>query len=354
MRDPLSRNFSSLQSPSQDSWFQRVRGNFRQLLTPSRIFPSSANGAPIHFLNWEKSRRASRAQSVSLLTHTLIILALAVVAFRPPIEKYKSGPSGQNTPSLFPLPANFLDSLRGHRPTDGRGSSSGHDTRPTTQGNLPPRSSIQLLKPTLPENRHPELPIPPTILDASAPRVLTAVDNIGLPWMTEQNNSSGRGRNQGIGENPGDSIGDTPGDGVGRGPTAGFYHPGTTSPTCAYCPDPQYTDEAREAKLQGKMTLQVLVGADGRALQIRVVQGIGLGLDERAAQAIRGWNSCRPMIRHAARFRHGSPSKRFSGFSRRPPGMGVASSPATKSPIRRPVCVKRGACLSWRWLQRSA
>jgi len=107
--------------------------------------------------------------------------------------------------------------------------------------------------------------------------------------MTEQNNSSGRGRNQGIGENPGDSIGDTPGDGVGRGPTAGFYHPGTTSPTCAYCPDPQYTDEAREAKLQGKVTLQVLVGADGRALQIRVVQGIGLGLDERAAQAIRGW-----------------------------------------------------------------
>ena len=289
MRDPLSRNFSSLQSPSQDSWFQRVRGNFRQLLTPSRIFPSSANGAPIHFLNWEKSRRASRAQSVSLLTHTLIILALAVVAFRPAIEKYKSGPSGQNTPTLFPLPANFLDSLCGHRPTDGRGSSSGHDTRPTTQGNLPPRSSIQLLKPTLPENRHPELPIPPTILDASAPRLLTAVDNIGLPWMTEQNNSSGRGRNQGIGENPGDSIGDTAGDEVGRGPTAGFYHPGTTSPTCAYCPDPQYTDEAREAKLQGKMTLQVLVGADGRALQIRVVQGIGLGLDERAAQAIRGW-----------------------------------------------------------------
>src|SRR5467141_2767414 len=97
---------------------------FVSFLTPSRIFPSSANGAPIHFLNWEKSRRASRAQSVSLLTHTLIILALAVVAFRPPIEKYKSGPSGQNTPTLFPLPANFLDSLCGHRPTDGRGSRS--------------------------------------------------------------------------------------------------------------------------------------------------------------------------------------------------------------------------------------
>ena len=288
MRDPLSRAFFSLHS-SRDSWLRRVRDNFRQLLTPARIFPSSANGAPIHFLNWEKSRRTGRAQGASFLTHTVILVALVAVAFRPHVEKYKSGPSSQKTPSLFPLPANFLDSFRGHRPTDGSGSSSGHDTRPTTQGNPPPRSSIQFLKPTLPENQHPDLPIPPTILDVSAPRVLTPVDNIGLPWMPEQNNSSGRGKNHGIGENPGDSIGDTAGGGVGRGPTPGFYQPGTTLPSCAYCPDPQYTDEAREAKLQGKVTLQVLVSAEGRATQIRIVQGIGMGLDERAAQAIRGW-----------------------------------------------------------------
>jgi periplasmic protein TonB len=41
--------------------------------------------------------------------------------------------------------------------------------------------------------------------------------------------------------------------------------------------------------MQGKVTLRVLVGADGRATQIRIVQGIGMGLDERAEQAIRGW-----------------------------------------------------------------
>jgi protein TonB len=37
------------------------------------------------------------------------------------------------------------------------------------------------------------------------------------------------------------------------------------------------------------VTLQVLVGSDGRASQIRIVRGIGLGLDERAEQVIRGW-----------------------------------------------------------------
>src|SRR2546422_7351055 len=137
MRDPLSRDFSSLQ-PSQDSWLQRVRDNFHQLLTPARIFPSSANGAPVHFLNWEKSRRAGRAQSASLLTHAVIVLALAVVAIRPPVEKYKSGPSDQRTPSLFPLPANFLDSFRGHRPTDGSGGRGGGGTPPWPPRKTPP------------------------------------------------------------------------------------------------------------------------------------------------------------------------------------------------------------------------
>ena len=35
-------------SSSQDSLFHRIRDNFRQLFAPVRIFPSSANGAPLH------------------------------------------------------------------------------------------------------------------------------------------------------------------------------------------------------------------------------------------------------------------------------------------------------------------
>jgi len=289
MRDPLSREFDSLQQ-SQDSWFHRVRDNFHQLFTPTRGFPSSANGAPIHFLKWERSPRAGCAQSASLVTHAAIISALAIVAMHPPGPKRDPVPPGQKISNYFPLPAKLLDSLRGQDPSGGSGHGSGHDLLPATQGNPPPRSSIQILKPTLPQNRNLQLPTPPTILDASAPRILAAVDNMGLPWMPDPNNSSGRGRGHTIGDGPaGDSIGDTPGDGIGQDPTPGFYKPGTTLPSCAYCPDPQYTDEAREAKLQGKVTLQVLVGADGRAARIRIVQGIGLGLDERAEQAIRGW-----------------------------------------------------------------
>jgi protein TonB len=300
MRDPLSRDYSSLQ-PAEDSWVHRVRENFHQLITPSRIFPSSANGAPIHLLVQGKSARSGQAHSVSVLTHAAIIASLALVAMHPPGKKPNPQPI-VNVPSVLPMPRDLLEALRGHNPSGGTSSGMGHDLLPPTQGNPPPLSSIQVVKPMIPQNQHPETPIPPTILDASAPRILTPVDNIGLPSMADRNNSSGRGKGNTIGEGPdNESLGNVPGNGVGIGGPPGPYRPGVTDPTCAYCPDPQYTDEAREAKLQGRVTLQVLVGADGRAVQIRVVQGIGLGLDERAAQAIRGWKfvPARDAARHA-------------------------------------------------------
>ena len=134
------------------------------------------------------------------------------------------------------------------------------------------------------------MPVPPTIFDPAAAPVLTSVNKIGLPWMKDDTGSPGPGDSDTIGSSSGRTMGDGLRDGPGgRGESLTRYREGVTLPRCAYCPDPQYTDEAREAKLQGKVTLQVLVGADGRAAQIRILQGIGLGLDERAAQAIRGW-----------------------------------------------------------------
>jgi protein TonB len=223
------------------------------------------------------------------LIHATVVTALVFAAVHPPRQfPHPFSPDGK-IPSSIPVPAGLIELLRGEHPSDGRGSGTGHDMLPPTAGNLPPRSSIQLLKPTLPQKQSHDLPVPPTILDASASRVLTSVEDIGLPWMPEQNNSSGRGKGNTIGDGPGDSIGSSPGEFAGRGEGPGPYQPGWTQPRCAYCPDPQYTDEAREAKVQGTVTLQVLVSADGRALQIRLVRGIGLGLDERAVQAIRGW-----------------------------------------------------------------
>ena len=60
-------------------------------------------------------------------------------------------------------------------------------------------------------------------------------------------------------------------------------------PSCLNCPEPLYTDEARRAKLEGSVFLHVLVGADGLAVRIQMLRGIGMGLDERAIETVRNW-----------------------------------------------------------------
>jgi periplasmic protein TonB len=289
MRDPLSR-FLASGMRAQDSWLDRVRDNFHQFLSPTRIFPTSANGAPIHLLKFERSKRSGRAQSLSLLTHATLIAALALLVTHPPGGKQDSTPLGPRFIHSLPAPKDLLNVLRGSHPSDGRGAGGNQNPIPATRGDLVPVSSIQLVKPSLPPKRETELPVPPTILDPKALPVLRSTEHIGLPWMKDYTDSPGPGKGGTIGSTDGTTMGDSPYDGPGGdGVSSQRYQPGSTSASCAYCPDPQYTDEAREAKLQGTVTLQVLVGADGRASQIRLVRGIGLGLDDRAVQSVRNW-----------------------------------------------------------------
>lgn len=288
MRDPSFRPFSAF-SPSRDSWLQRIRENLRQAFAPVRVFPSSANGAPLHALRWERSTRSNRAHSASLLTHAAVISALLVAAAHPPSVN-PNKPRSDGTGGIFPVPRGLLDELRSLNPSDGRGSGGGKTAIPTTTGNLLPLSSIQIVRPSLPPKRESIVPVPPTILDSAAPAVLASVNKIGLTWMRDDTNSPGPGDSNTIGNSNGRTMGDGPVDGPGgESDSRWAYRPGVTIPACVYCPDPQYTDEAREAKLQGRVTLRVLVGADGRASQIQTVQGIGMGLDDRAVQSVRSW-----------------------------------------------------------------
>ena len=63
----------------------------------------------------------------------------------------------------------------------------------------------------------------------------------------------------------------------------------TSHPRAIFAPDPEYTEEARRAKIQGKVILKVTVGTDGTAHDITVVKGLGHGLDENAVQTVRTW-----------------------------------------------------------------
>jgi TonB family protein len=64
---------------------------------------------------------------------------------------------------------------------------------------------------------------------------------------------------------------------------------GVKAPTLVYKVEPQYSEEARSAKLQGTVLLKVVIDVDGLAKNIEVVNGQGLGLDEQAVAAIMQW-----------------------------------------------------------------
>lgn len=97
-----------------------------------------------------------------------------------------------------------------------------------------------------------------------------------------------------IAQGPGatDEKGLTSAVGATSGALTGIARPGVggvSVPACAYCPSPSFTDEARAAKFNGSVILQVTVTADGRAENISVLRKVGYGLDQNAIETVKQW-----------------------------------------------------------------
>ena len=64
---------------------------------------------------------------------------------------------------------------------------------------------------------------------------------------------------------------------------------GVSPPRATYQPDPEFSEEARQAHYQGTCLLSIIVGADGKPRDIKVTRPLGMGLDDKAVEAVRGW-----------------------------------------------------------------
>ena len=70
-----------------------------------------------------------------------------------------------------------------------------------------------------------------------------------------------------------------------------------SAPIILYKEEPKYTEEAKELKIEGTLKLSVVVGIDGRARDIQVVQSLDPGLDDSATQCVEKWRF-KPGERH--------------------------------------------------------
>jgi TonB family protein len=96
----------------------------------------------------------------------------------------------------------------------------------------------------------------------------------------------GNGYGGGIGNGKGNGVGDGSGGGTGGGLRIGN---GVSAPKPIYTPEPEYSEEARKAKFQGTVLLSIVVDETGKATRITVARSLGLGLDEKAIEAVKKW-----------------------------------------------------------------
>ena len=133
--------------------------------------------------------------------------------------------------------------------------------------------------------------VAPVVTASSDPRDRAGVPT-EAPSETESQGSgtgggAGSGRGTGLGEGTGAGIGPGEGGGTGGGP----YRPGSgiTPPQLLREVKPDYTDDARRRGIEGDVVLEIVVRSDGSVGEVKVLQGLGGGLDRRAIDAVRQW-----------------------------------------------------------------
>jgi protein TonB len=182
----------------------------------------------------------------------------------------------------------------------GGGGGGDHDKLAAPKGRLPKLAMQQITPPQIiVRNERPKLAVEPTVVVPPQVRLATNhMPNLGNPSavaLPSAPPSNGTGSGGGIGSGSGGGVGVGHGPGVGTGSGGGIgggvfkVGGGISAPQAISTPDPEYTEEARNAKTQGTCVLWLIVDDQGHPRDIRVVRGLGFGLDARAIEAVKQW-----------------------------------------------------------------
>jgi len=284
----------TLEEPIWKSLFR----NLDEFFFPKKLPPLVLTSKPVPvrdiwgFYN-NRGKGALGSTAVHIVALALIIVG-TIVAKRAVQEIVKP----KETVEL--IAPSDLPALQPSKTISGGGGGGGdRDKLQASQGRLPKQSMQQFTPPVVVvRNENPKLPMEPTVV--IPPQVHIAqpdMPNLGDPLshMPASVPSNGTGSGGGIGSGSGGGVGSGsgpgfgPGHGGGTGGGAFRVGGGVSAPKAIYSPDPEYSEEARKAKFQGTCVLWLVVGPDGRPRDIRVQRTLGLGLDEKAIEAVKTW-----------------------------------------------------------------
>jgi TonB family protein len=177
----------------------------------------------------------------------------------------------------------------------GGGGGGDHSIVDPSKGKLPKFEKNPPLPPQVQALDHPKLAMEAAI---NVQKNMVLPDNPNMLNIGVKNSvnvklaSNGQGGGGGMGTGYGGGIGSGTGNGYGPGhggnAGGGLYRIGgsISTPVVTYQPEAEFSDEARRAKYQGIVIVSIIVDAQGHPQNARVVRALGMGLDEKALEAV--------------------------------------------------------------------
>src|SRR5580698_4552054 len=266
---------------------------------PKKLPPLKLESKPIPvrdiwgFYNYKKNGALG-----STVAHVIVIAMIigGTIFARRLVARVEA--KSQSTVTLVD-PGDFIPLKPAKTQAGGGGGGGDRDVLKASQGKLPKFSMKPQITPpaAVIRNLDPKLAVEPTVMVPPDIKVtaMNNMPNLGDPKSTAVIPSNGTGSNSGIGEGNGGGVG--PGNGRGVGPGegggtgGGAFRPGrgVTAPRVIYQTDPEFSEEARKAKYQGTCVLGLVVDANGHPTNIRVINALGMGLDQKAIESVKNW-----------------------------------------------------------------
>jgi TonB family protein len=276
----------------------RYRGrerNVRPINTPAQ-FRSKVAGPDAIWGQFNNYR--SNGLTMSAIVHAVaiaLILGSALLGHEvvQKVEQHETVTLIAPSPDSYAMPV-------AKKVVSGGGGGGDRDKIEAPKGRLPKLAMQQITPPQIVlRNQHPKLAVEPTVVVPPQVRLaqnsMPTLGNPSAAVLPSAPPSNGTGSGGGIGSGSGGGVGVGHGPGVGTGSGGGIgggvfkVGGGISAPQPVSTPDPEYTEEARNAKTQGTCILWMIVDDQGRPRDIRVVRGLGFGLDAKAIEAVKQW-----------------------------------------------------------------
>jgi protein TonB len=261
----------------EEGVFSSLWSSVRDVFFPAKLPPLVLESQPIAVVDRMKVKRDPVSSAISTVIHGLIILLIAFLLAK---KIQFSAPAKTETvtdvaiPPMAPMKAKAMGGGGGQRgPT------------PVTKGTPPKFADTQIVPPKAPPLEQPKIQIQPTIEVQKDVKMATSIPQLGVANSPLIGMSMGNGRGTGMGSGDGSGLGPGSGGNTGGGPKR--IGGGVSAPVLIYSVEPEFSEEARKAKVAGNVLVNLWVGTDGMPSHVRVLRGVGMGLDEKAMEAVR-------------------------------------------------------------------